>query len=260
MFENDDVILPDDFESTPQEEVTEEVQEETVSEEVDTNETEQTEEMTQEEKRAFLKVKYNKEEVELDEDRARELAQKGLNYDKVTEQLNALKSDPRLSFVENLAKENGMTTEQFIEAFTQQKEQERLNELIQQNIPEELAKEILESRKDRESRKQKEQEELTKQNQQKDQIEFLDYFKQVNGRAYDPDKDTIPTEVWDMVQKGTPLKFAYMQHNHNELQTQLKILKQNEENKKKAPVGSVTNHGSQETTVEDDFLKGFNSI
>jgi hypothetical protein len=33
----------------------------------------------------------------------RELAQKGLNYDKTIERLQALESDPRLSFIEELA-------------------------------------------------------------------------------------------------------------------------------------------------------------
>jgi hypothetical protein len=40
-----------------------------------------------------------------------------------------------------------MTVEQYIEAANKQMEQERLNQLIQQNIPPELAQEILEGRK-----------------------------------------------------------------------------------------------------------------
>jgi hypothetical protein len=51
-----------------------------------------------------------------------------------------------------------------------------------------------------------------------------------------------------------------MEHQARQLRSQLKVYKQNEENAKKAPVKSVTAHGSTETAAEDDFLRGFNSI
>jgi hypothetical protein len=105
MFE--DAILPDDFgqeTDLPQSEV---VTDETpVETELDTNPTDETEEINgqepvQAEQSPFLKIKYNKEEMELDEATARELAQKGLNYDKQVERLQQLESDPRLSFIKN---------------------------------------------------------------------------------------------------------------------------------------------------------------
>jgi hypothetical protein len=71
-------------------------------------------------------VKYNKEEMELDEERARELAQKGLNYDKTIERLQALESDPRLSFIEELASQHDMTPDEYISAVRKQQEQEQL--------------------------------------------------------------------------------------------------------------------------------------
>lgn len=46
---------------------------------------------TQEVKPFTLKVKYNHNEMELDEEKARELAQKGLNYDKVKSELDRIK-------------------------------------------------------------------------------------------------------------------------------------------------------------------------
>jgi hypothetical protein len=254
-FENEDVILPDDF-AQPEAEQTEEVivPDESVSEEVDTLETEQTEEQpTQEEVEAFLKIKYNKEEVTLDQEKARELAQMGMNYPKIQEQLESLKSDPRLSFVEELASENGMSVDEFLGAFQQQKEQQRLNDLIQQNIPEDLAREILENRKFREEYGTRQREQETQSKQEQEFNEFFEAFPNVKA-------DEIPKEVWDSHAQGVPLRFAFMQHDYSQLKSKVKVLQKNDSNLKKAPVGSVTNYGSTDAVKEDDFLKGFNSI
>lgn len=261
MFEDEDVILPDDFEEAPPQ--AEETFEETpVSEEVDTIETEQTEAEQQQEaeRQAFLRVKYNKEEMELDENTARELAQKGLNYDKTLERLQALESDPRLSFVEELAREQGMEVNEYLEAVQQFKEQQKLEELLQQNIPEEYAKEMLESRKFRE---QLEAEKKAKAEEEKKNAEFNEFFetfREATGKDFVPGQDEIPAEVWEAHQNGTPLKYAFMEHQFKQLQSKVQVLQQNKQNEQKAPVGSVSAHGSNDVASEDPFLMGFDSI
>lgn len=274
MFENDEVILPDDFQAEPQAEETQETQPEANDEfmpetELDTYQAEgqeanQSEEQTEYDDKAFkaetLKIKYNHEEKEIPIDEAIPLVQKGMNYDKLQERLQQFESDPRLSFVEELAKEQGMDVNEFIDSYRQWQEQEKLNQLVQQNIPQELAQEILENRKYRESQKQQEQQKQQEVQKQSEAQEFFEYFKQANGREYDPGSDKIPPEVFEMNAQGVPLKFAYMQHHNNQLQTQLKVLKQNKTNEEKAPIQGVTSHGSTEVAAEDDFLRGFNSI
>ena len=44
-----------------------------------------------------LKIKYNHKEMEIPEDEAIPLIQKGMNYDKLQERYNAIQNDPRLS-------------------------------------------------------------------------------------------------------------------------------------------------------------------
>lgn len=248
----EDAILPDDF-SMESPEPTESVEDTKPTEEV-------TSEQPTTEESPFLKVKYNKEEMALDEEKARELAQKGLNYDKVQERLQQLETDPRLSFVEELANQNGMTTEQFIEVFKQQQEQEKLNELIQQNIPEELAQEILENRKFRQQMEQERKSKEQEQEETKQFMDFLDFYKQANGKEFDANTDQLPIEVIEANQNGVPLKYAYMEHFNNQLRQQIQVQKQNEENQKKAPVHGVTEHGSTPTESTDPFLIGFDSI
>jgi hypothetical protein len=146
-----------------------------------------------------------------------------------------------------------MSTEDFLKAAREQREQQRLNELVQQNIPEEYAKEILENRKFREKYSSKEKEAQEQAKQQQMFNEFVSEFPDIKP-------DQIPQEVWDMVNNGKPLADAYRAYDYKQLRTKMQVYQQNETNAKKAPVRSVTAHGGQEVAPEDDFLRGFNSI
>jgi hypothetical protein len=227
---------------------------------VEAPETQEQETQTEQpEQTPFLKVKYNKEEMELDEERARELAQKGLNYDKTIERLQALESDPRLSFIEDLAQQHGMTPDEYIEAVQQQREQSRIDELVSQGISEEVAQEMLENRKFRDQYEKGEEAKAEEEKKNAEFGEFFNYFREANGGNMYLIR-TIPENVWESVNQGVPLKFAYMAHENSQLRTQLSTLKQNQSNAQKAPVGSVTAHGGNEIAAEDDFYAGFNSI
>jgi hypothetical protein len=258
MFE-DDAILPDDYQADPPQS-DEENTELPADEGFDTTETDSTEETTEAPISPTFKIKYNKEEQEIGYDDAVPLIQKGMNYDKLQERLQEIESDPRLSFVEELAQERGMEVHEFLGMFREQQEQERLNELIEQNIPEEYAREMLESRKDREERKKEKEESAKKEKENAEYGEFFEVFKEANDRDFNGSQDQIPQEVWDAHAQGVPLKFAYMQHHNSQLKAQIQTYKQNEENAKKAPVGSLTSYGSADVTGEDDFMRGFNSI
>jgi hypothetical protein len=256
---NEDIIMPDDTQetTTPQVESTEstETTEQQTTEQVtDTTETEQKQEQTDTTKDVpKVKLKYNHEEKEYSLDEVIPLAQKGMNYDKLQQKLNELQSNPSLSFVEKQAKKYNLTPEQYIEAIAQQEEQEELNKLIQQNIPEELAKEIMDNKKFRNQYESEKQARAEQEKKQAEYAEFLQSFPDVKV-------ENISADTWDKVNKGIPLRYAYMEQQFNEMQNQVKILKQNETNVKKAPVNGVTQHGSKETAIEDDFLKGFDSI
>jgi hypothetical protein len=259
---NEDMILPDDFEMPAEVETVEDTTptEETEVETFETQEPTESQETEPTEQTPFLKVKYNKEEMELDEERAKELAQKGLNYDKVQERLQELERDPRLSFIEDIAKDYGMTPDEYIEAVRQQKEQAKIDELVSQGISEELAQEINENKKFREQMEAEKKAKAEEEKKNQDFAEFFDYFRTANGREYVPNQDAIPENVWESVNQGVPLKFAYMAHENTQLRSQLSTLKQNKANASKAPVGSVTAHGGNEIASDDPFLAGFDSI
>jgi hypothetical protein len=263
MFE-DDMILPDDFQmDTPQsEEVSEESQELQESTAEFAEDTKPAEEVNEpvEETPQMVKLRYNHEDEEVTLEEAIQLAQMGKNYPKLQEKLQSLETDPRLNFIEELAQQHGMTGQEYMEAVRQQREQAKIDELVSQGISEELAQEINENKKFREQYENEKKAKAEEEKKNQDFAEFFDYFRQANGREYVPNQDAIPENVWESVNQGVPLKFAYMAHENTQLRTQLSALKQNKANASKAPVGSVTAHGGNEIASDDPFLAGFDSI
>lgn len=259
---DDDVILPDDF--TPDtpidveegEEITEDI-ETTADVQAQEENQEQPQEIPQEETQK-IKIKYNHEEKELTLEEATLLAQKGMNYDKLLTRLDEYHNNPALQYLNNLAEKNGTTTEELVQYWKQQEEQQMINELVQKNIPEEYAREMIENRKFREQqlseKKQNEAAAKVKEQREQELQEFINTFPDVKA-------EDIPEEVVDMVQGGTPLKYAYMEHQFKQLNDKVKILETNLNNKKKAPISNgISDFGADEPTQEDNFLKGFNSI
>jgi hypothetical protein len=256
----EDMILPDDFQNDlPLSEGTTDIEETPVKTESQPQETVDTE-ATDIPQQQLLKVQFNREEREIPIDEAIPLVQKGLNYDKVQERLQALESDPRLHFVEELANEAGMDISEYLEAARQWREQQQLDELIQQNIPEEYAREMLESRKFRQQLDSERQAKQEEEHRNSEFNEFFNYFREANGRDFVPNQDEIPASVWQANENGIPLKYAFMENEISQLRNQIQTLKQNETNSQRAPISSETNHGGQEIASEDPFLQGFNSI
>lgn len=251
----EDMILPDDFDATPSTAEGTEDSSDTVEakntapeENINTTEPVQTQEPYK------FKVKFNHQEMEIPEPEAIPLIQKGMNYDKTIERLNQLQNDPRLSFVEELARENGMNVEQYLQEVRRYREQERLNQLVQQNIPEEYAREILENRKFREQFESEKQQEQRKKAEDAMYAEFFASYPEAKP-------EDIASETWEKVSAGVPLKYAYMEQKMNDMANKVKMLEQNQQNKQKAPISTaVTSHGSESVESEDDFLSGFNSI
>lgn len=259
MFENDNEyddfnegIDFSDLEGTPTEET--ETDLEDVNNDPNSDESEQVDDWS-------LPIKYNGEEKALSREEAQMYAQKGMNYDKVYEQFQQMQNDPRLSFVDNLARENGYdNTEEFLSEFQQIQQQNALDELIQQNIPEEYAREILESKQFREQMKQQQMQQQFEQQRQAEFQGLFDTFKELNDRDFNPEKDQIPDEVFERADKeGIPLKNAYESFMNRQLKQQLKVHQQNEQNFKRNPGGATTNHGNGKSGSSDPMLEGFDS-
>ena len=210
------------------------------------------------------KIKYNKEEVNVEsiEDLITGY-QKGLNYDKKLQELENLQNSKLEKYAKAKADEMGITVDEYmdqVEAYEKEqekaKERERIEEMVNNGVPEETAKEVIAAGQMRKKYQQmenelkKREEALNKEEAKKKEYQdFLEQFPDV-----DPDK--IPKEVFEEAEKSS-LSNAYMKWRMKDLENQLSIAKTNEKNAK-ASVGGVTETGpTNEKHETDPFLEGF---
>ena len=195
------------------------------------------------------KIKYNKEEVNVEsiEDLINGY-QKGLNYDKKLQELENLQNSKLEKYAKAKADEMGITVDEYmeqVEAYEREqeraKERDRIEEMINNGVPEETAKEVIAAGQMRkryqqmENELKKREEALEKEEAKKKEYQdFLDQFPDVNP-------DSIPKEVFEEAEKSS-LSNAYMKWKLNELQKELNVAKTNEKNAK-ASVGGVTETG-----------------
>lgn len=254
------------------------VEEETSEETDDTeesstpNETEEGTEETDEVDYAPLlealskKVKYNGESVKIDnlEDLVTNF-QKGLNYDKKNEQFEALQNSKVEQYVSKKAKELGLTVDEYInqvEEYEQEqeriREQERLEEMVSNGVPEDVAREVIATSQLRKQLQAKENElkekEAAQNAKQKEEQEYADFV----AAFPDVKADDIPKEVYEAAQHSN-LTSAYKDWLIKDLKTKLSIQETNSKNAKSS-IGSVTESGpTKKEEPIDEFLEGFYS-
>jgi hypothetical protein len=208
-------------------------------------------------------AKYNHEPVKLENfDDVVANIQKGLNYSKLEEKIGELENSEEKSLIKEIAEEYGVTTKEAISLIRQgrenqkvQQEEEQYNTLVENGMSEDYAKMFIENNKkvaqlEKESNLRK----LEQQKQQetiKKQEEYENFFKEFPGVK----AEEIPADVFEEGKK-IGLNNAYTKFQNKELQKQIQILKQNQENKIKAPITGVTTHGGVDQVRVDDFLKG----
>lgn len=264
---NDEIIEMDekDFGNIPVDERSDQPSEEerpldTVSENAVTNEP------SEEQKLLDLlksKVKYNGEPVDIKSlDDVVTNYQKGLNYDNLKAKTE--KSDNEgLEFLRERAQKSGVTIAEYIKqvkAFEEeqirQKNERAVEEMISNGVPEEVAREVIETKAlrvalQREKQELEEQRQKAEQEKQKDK-EFEDFLK-----AY-PDIDTsaIPREVFENA-KNSNLLSAYREYENKLLKERIKQLEQNQENVKSSPIIPTSNGSPVNIEPKDAFLEGF---
>ena len=211
------------------------------------------------------KIKYNKEEVNVDsiEDLITGY-QKGLNYDKKLQELENLQNSKLEKYAKSKAEELGITVDEYMDRVEQYekdqqkaREEEQLEEMINNGVPDSIAREVIATSQLRRELQKKENELKAREEAQakekaknKEYEDFLKEFPDVNP-------EDIPKEVFENAENSS-LSNAYMKWQLKELQNQLSVAKTNEKNKE-AVVGGVTDTGPTKENHEVDlFLEGFN--
>lgn len=274
MNETEEVVRPNETEedlTLDQMAFDEEEAEETASADAQPTETEEgTAEPTEEEvdlspllETLSKELKYMDEEVTIEDiNKAKELLQKGLDYDRKNSKLEELKNDEGLKWLDTKAKENGMTRQEYLKAVqefeTQQakaQEEAELNDMLDNGIAEEVARKVIETNRiakelaaEKARLKEQEAQLKVKEAKEREDQRFLEAYPDVDIKS-------IPKEVFKDAEQ-TSLLEAYTRYKNQELMKELEILKQNEKNKKTSPVKATTDNGSGEIE-KDPFLKGF---
>lgn len=212
-------------------------------------------------------LKYNKETKQYTRQQVTELAQKGLNYDHVTEQRDRLQQenadlakfrDENSAILDTLraaAEASGKSVPEYLTSI-------RTNLLVAQGISPETARERI-LREDAEQRlhsqqKAEEAEASSKRDAEQRQRDDIARFQK---KYKDVDPKSIPQEVWEAVRGGELLTDAYGDYQRRELERQLReaneklaIRAKNESNRQKS-LGSL--QSTKQETGKDPFLEGF---
>lgn len=212
-------------------------------------------------------LKYNKETKQYTRQQVTELAQKGLNYDHVTEQRDRLQQenadlakfrDENSAILDTLraaAEASGKSVPEYLTSI-------RTNLLVAQGISPETARERI-LREDAEQRlhSQQKAEEAAASSKRDAEQRQKDDIARFQKKYKDVDPKSIPQEVWDAVRGGELLTDAYGDYQRRELERQLKeaneklaIRAKNESNKQKS-LGSL--QSTKQETGKDPFLEGF---
>ena len=210
------------------------------------------------------KIKYNKEEVNVEsiEDLISNY-QKGLNYDKKVQELENLQNSKLEKYAKSKADELGITVEEYMDRVEKYEEEQKkaqeeqeLEEMIENGVPDSLAREILAGRQLRfEYQKMKNEMKEWKESTQKEAEKNKEYEKFLE-KFPDVNPEDIPKQVFEDAEKSS-LSEAYMKWQLGELKKKLEVAQKNEKNAN-ATVGSVTNTGpTNENHTRDLFLEGF---
>ena len=226
------------------------------------------EEETKAEPAPFLTIKYNKESRNLSQEEAVELAQKGMNYDRIHEQYESLKQYEGLNReLESLAQANGMSVNDYIanlkevqSAFELNREIESLKETYQdadESLLNELAQSRLNQRREGNIKEAQSKAESEKSSLREEVERQVNKFEE---RYPDVAPDKLDQEVYDLMKRGYTLLEAYEVVQGEKRKAEERVreqaalsAKQNEENKKKS-LGNLNNTGDIEKNA---FMEAF---
>lgn len=237
-------------------EVTEEDTAEEVEEGEGTEETEATQQ-TETEVRSedSFTLKYMGEEKSATREEIVPLARKGMDYDRVKGQLEAARNDlrdyeqvkadlsklnERLQYLDELAKEQGMTTDELIENTQVQVMHRKTGKDM------EVCRGIVANeRRARELQAQQAAVTSTKDQNAKRDADIAEFMKAYPELASDP--KNVPDEVWEAVNKGESLLNAYRAYEVKALRAELEQQKAAAAEEKRKQENKSRSTGSQKT-------------
>lgn len=218
--------------------------------EPDNGEETKPEEPKQETENQRFKLKYNGEESEVDLEKVIELAQKGMDYDRIKQQRDELKADSATmkrykdqdSFLKELAESSEITVEDLIE----QTKARMLMSKDESLTEDEALKQVRGAKQAAEKKETTKAEPTPEERRQAMFANFMSAYPNVKA-------DDIPKEVWEDAGRTFDLTGAYQRWENRELRKEIELLRQNNKNKERS-TGSVKSVGSRTKDQAFDAL------
>ena len=197
-------------------------------------------------------LKHNGEESEVDRDKVIELAQKGMDYDRIKEERDRFKTDSdtitklkaQESFLKELADSSGVTVEQLIENTRVRMLMGKTEGLSEEDARKQVREEASKAAEKKESEKAKEP--CPEERRQAMFAGFLAAYPDVKA-------GDIPQEVWNDAAKTFDLVGAYQRYENRQLRKEIETLRQNNKNRERS-LGSTKSVGSRTQSQAFDAL------
>lgn len=253
--EAEPVETPDTAETTPE-------AEQGAEEDADEQEAEQEQDAESREGDApaedTLQIKYNGELMDIPLSEARILAQKGMNYDHVAEELRMLRESDELRLWDEIAAEQGVTRQEAIQQIRARRQDAEISRLVEDGTPEAVARELVELR----NRSAKEHAEQAAAERKKAENAPWEALVRTYPETREPNFE-MPREVMDAIHNGASPVEAYAAYDRQRLQAELDAARKEAEaakkNKKNAEKATGSLRAQSNAQQEDPFLAGFNS-
>lgn len=266
----EEIGLFDDYEENSTEEL-----DKTDTVDDDANEDNHIEEAVQESTEnddAFITVKFNKQDRNLSKEEAINLAQKGLNYDRIYPNYEKMNKnygqfESVHGKINELAERNGMSIDDYLDSLSNMQREFAVSQELQAlqaqypDVDKDVLNELAQSRADH--KLSQAQAKAAQQNEQMADARRDDIEKQlIKFEKHYPDVDaaSLDDSVYAMMDEGYTLLEAYNEFlsKQNSLKDtekirQEEVAQKNLTNKKKS-LGNIGTNGSSE---KDDFLSGF---
>ena len=208
----------------------------------------------------FLTIRYNKADKKLSREEAVELAQKGMNYDHIQQELQSYRDGPIGRAIKAYADAAGMSVERYAEMMMQQQEaaaeKKAIEELQEQypDAPDDLLRDYAKLKLEGTKAKAVSAEEAKRQKAWADALAEYPDIK----------ADAIPQDVHDAVANGASPLDALRQHELTSLRAQVAELQSAMKKKEKQDDNRARSIGSAAGVSvggepEDEFLAGMAS-
>lgn len=207
-----------------------------------------------------LDIRYNGQNQKLTREEATTLAQKGMNYDKIYNQLQSALNNPALKVIESNAKKAGLSVDDYVNRMAQFQDTMSINQIasnfkkenpdVSDAVANQYAREVYKNQQAEQARRDADK---AKADADAENNRLYAEVQAFNQRFPDVDIEHLPNDVIDDINAGVPLMEAYLLYENQQLRNRVANNETNARNKANS-VGKVS--ANVDSDAVDPFVQG----